>query len=42
VMRSEKMAQRVAALHEQTWDSPYAQPLDINKNYPKPAKAKPE
>ena len=42
VMRSEKMARRVAALHEQTWDSPYAQPLDINKNYPKPAKAKPE
>ncbi|WP_295990720.1 phospholipase D-like domain-containing protein [Rugamonas sp.] len=42
VMRSEKMAQRVAALHQQTWDSPYAQPLDINKNYPQPAKAKPE
>lgn len=39
VMRSEKMAQRVGALHEQTWSSPYAQPLDINKAYPKPNKA---
>ncbi|HZV64939.1 MAG TPA: phospholipase, partial [Telluria sp.] len=38
VLRNEKMAQRIAALHEQTWSSPYAQPLDIQKTYPKPSK----
>ncbi|MYM30786.1 DUF1669 domain-containing protein [Duganella sp. CY15W] len=42
VMRNEKMAQRLAALQEQTWSSSYAQPLDINKQYPKPAKGSPE
>ncbi|MYM82413.1 DUF1669 domain-containing protein [Duganella sp. FT50W] len=42
VMRNEKMAQRLAALQEQTWTSSYAQPLDINKQYPKPAKGSPE
>ncbi|SDG65592.1 MULTISPECIES: phospholipase D-like domain-containing protein [unclassified Duganella] len=42
VMRNEKMAQRLAALQEQTWNSSYAQPLDINKQYPKPAKGSPE
>jgi phosphatidylserine/phosphatidylglycerophosphate/cardiolipin synthase-like enzyme len=42
VMRNEKMAQRLAALHEQTWASQYAQPLDINKKYAKPAKGSPE
>jgi len=42
VLRNEAMAQRVAALHEQTWDSPYAAAIDINKAYPKPAKAAPE
>jgi phosphatidylserine/phosphatidylglycerophosphate/cardiolipin synthase-like enzyme len=42
VMRNEKMAQRVAALHEQTWSSPYAQVLDISKQYPKPSKGSPE
>ena len=42
VMRNEKMARRLAALHEQTWASPYAQPLDINKKYAKPAKGSPE
>lgn len=42
VMRNEKMAQRLAALQEQTWSSPYAQVLDINKQYPKPAKGSPE
>jgi phosphatidylserine/phosphatidylglycerophosphate/cardiolipin synthase-like enzyme len=42
VMRNEQMAKRLAALHEQTWSSPYAQPLDVNKNYPKPNKAKEE
>ncbi|WP_338770944.1 phospholipase D-like domain-containing protein [Massilia sp. METH4] len=39
VMRNEQMARRLAALQEQVWSSPYAQPLDINKNYPKPQKA---
>jgi phosphatidylserine/phosphatidylglycerophosphate/cardiolipin synthase-like enzyme len=35
VMRNETMAQRLVALHEQIWSSPYAQPLDVNRNYPK-------
>lgn len=39
VMRNEAMAKRIAALQEQVWTSPYAQPLDINKDYPKPQKA---
>jgi phosphatidylserine/phosphatidylglycerophosphate/cardiolipin synthase-like enzyme len=38
VLRNEKMAQRLAALHEQAWSSQYAQPLDVNKDYPKPVK----
>jgi phosphatidylserine/phosphatidylglycerophosphate/cardiolipin synthase-like enzyme len=42
VMRNEQMAQRVGALHEQLWNSPYAAPLDVNKNYPKPNKGKEE
>ncbi|WP_395405976.1 phospholipase D-like domain-containing protein [Pseudoduganella sp. UC29_106] len=42
VMRNEQMAKRLAALHEQTWSSQYAQPLDVNKNYPKPSKGKEE
>ncbi len=42
VMRNEKMAQRLAAMQEQTWSSPYAQALDINKQYAKPAKGSPE
>lgn len=42
VMRNEKMAQRLAALQEQTWSSPYAQALDINKHYAKPSKGSPE
>lgn len=42
VLRNEQMAQRIAALHEQTWNSVYAQPIDINKAYPKPAKGTPE
>ncbi|WP_348699369.1 phospholipase D-like domain-containing protein [Duganella fentianensis] len=41
VLRNEKMAQRVAALQEQIWSSSYAQPLDINRKYPKPAKGSP-
>ncbi len=39
VLRSDAMAHRVAALHEQAWSSPYAQKLDINRDYPKPNKA---
>lgn len=39
VLRNEKMAVRLDELHEQTWSSPYAQPLDILKDYPKPIKA---
>jgi len=42
VLRNDAMAQRIAALHEQTWSSTYAQPIDINKQYPKPAKATPQ
>ena len=42
VLRNEAMAQRLAALHEQTWSSSYAQPIDINKQYPKPAKGTPQ
>ncbi|UTY56230.1 phospholipase D-like domain-containing protein [Massilia sp. erpn] len=42
VMRNEQMAQRVAAVHEQIWNSSYAQPLDVNKNYPKPVKGREE
>lgn len=42
VMRNEKMAQRLAAMQEQTWSSQYAQALDINKQYPKPVKGKAE
>ncbi|WP_317201829.1 phospholipase D-like domain-containing protein [Janthinobacterium sp.] len=42
VMRDEKMALRLAALHEQTWSSVYAQALDVNKQYPKPRKASAE
>jgi len=39
VLRNEQMARRLAALQEQVWSSPYAQPLDINRDYPKPQKA---
>jgi phosphatidylserine/phosphatidylglycerophosphate/cardiolipin synthase-like enzyme len=42
VLRNEKMAQRIAALHEQAWSSPYAQAIDIQKDYPKPNKGNAE
>lgn len=42
VLRNDAMAQRLVALHEQTWSSSYAQPIDINKQYPKPAKGTPQ
>ncbi|MDM5176499.1 phospholipase D-like domain-containing protein [Massilia sp. DJPM01] len=38
VLRNEKMAQRIGALHEQAWSSSYAQPIEIGKDYPKPSK----
>ncbi|AON52577.1 phospholipase D-like domain-containing protein [Herbaspirillum seropedicae] len=40
VLHNATMAQRVASLHEQTWNSVYAQPIDVLKVYPKPAKGK--
>ncbi len=36
VMRNPAMASRIGQLHAQLWDSPYAQPLDIEKQYPTP------
>ena len=39
VLRNEKMAKRIADLHEQTWTSSFAAPIDIAREYPKPAKA---
>ncbi|MBV8034263.1 phospholipase D-like domain-containing protein [Roseateles sp.] len=41
VLRDPAMAGRLAALHEQTWSSPHAQPLDVNRQYPKPSKGEP-
>lgn len=38
VVRDAALAQRLAALHEQAWTSQYAQPIDINRDYPKPNK----
>lgn len=35
VFRDKDMAQRLAALHTQLWDSGYALPVDVNKDYPK-------
>jgi len=36
VLRNAKMAQRIAATHEQMWNSAYAQPLDTNRDYSAP------
>ncbi|MCI1004660.1 phospholipase D-like domain-containing protein [Herbaspirillum sp. C7C8] len=41
VLHDAAMARRVAALHEQTWSSSYAQAIDVLKVYPRPAKGKP-
>ena len=41
VLRDKAMAARVAALHEQLWNSPYAERIDVNRRYPKPAKGEP-
>ena len=40
VLQNAAMAQRIARLHEQTWNSPYAHGIDVLKNYPKPVKGK--
>lgn len=39
VLRNEKMAQRVLQSQEQVWNSPYAAPIDVTKDYPKPNKS---
>ncbi|OHX14517.1 phospholipase [Chromobacterium sphagni] len=39
VLRNPAMAARIAALHEQTWSSPLAQPLEAGKQYAPPDKA---
>ncbi|WP_287810540.1 phospholipase D-like domain-containing protein, partial [Pseudomonas sp.] len=36
VMRNPAMAARIEQLHAQLWDGPYARPLDINRDYPRP------
>lgn len=41
VLRDKAMADRLEALHEQTWSSVYAEPIDVNRVYPKPAKGAP-
>jgi phosphatidylserine/phosphatidylglycerophosphate/cardiolipin synthase-like enzyme len=38
VVKNEKLAARVAQLHEQLWSSPYAAKVDLAKDYPKPDK----
>lgn len=38
VVRDEKLAHRVRDLHEQMWSSDYAEAVDVEKEYPKPAK----
>ncbi|UTH72877.1 phospholipase D-like domain-containing protein [Chromobacterium sp. IIBBL 290-4] len=39
VLRNETMAQRIAALHEQTWSTPMAAPIDVNRHYQAPDKS---
>lgn len=39
VIKNGDMAKRVADLHEQLWSSSHSKPLDVMKEYPKPAKA---
>ena len=38
VLRDAGFAQRLLQLHRQTWDSPYAAPIDVTRVYPKPLK----
>lgn len=39
VLHNAAFARRVQELYRQTWDSPYAQPIDVMRSYPKPLKA---
>lgn len=39
VLRNDRMAQRVLQSQEQLWNSTYAAPIDIAKDYPKPNKS---
>lgn len=39
VLRNDAFAQRLQQLYLQTWDSPYAAPIDIGRQYPKPVKS---
>ena len=39
VLRNEKMAQRVLQSQDQVWNSQYAAPIDVTKDYPKPNKS---
>ncbi|HEY1042743.1 MAG TPA: phospholipase D-like domain-containing protein [Telluria sp.] len=39
VLRNEKMAQRVLQSQDQVWNSQYAAPIDVSKDYPKPNKS---
>lgn len=39
VFNNPVMAERIAALHAQTWDSVYAENIDINRQYPRPLKS---
>lgn len=38
VLRNAAIAQQVAALHRQVWNSPYAAVIDVQKDYPKPVR----
>jgi len=40
VLRDAAFARRIQDLHGQTWDSPYAAPIDIGRQYPKPVKSR--
>lgn len=40
VLRDAAFARRVQELHRQTWDSPYAAPIDVARQYPKPVKTR--
>ncbi|KPW19823.1 Phospholipase D family protein [Pseudomonas cannabina pv. alisalensis] len=41
VMHDSKIATRIGLLHAQLWDGPYAQPIDINRDYPEPHPGQP-
>ncbi|QJE02810.1 phospholipase [Massilia forsythiae] len=38
VLNDARFAARLLQLHRQTWDSPYAAPIDVVRRYPKPLK----